>query len=65
MTQLEILKMARLGICGRMSKEEFHIYELETEGKRSDIAQARLKKLTAMFDEVNNLIAEEEDRAEQ
>lgn len=61
MTQYEILKMASIGICARMDKEEQINADTKKEyGRENSISVRKLEKLNAQFIEVSNMMGEME-----
>lgn len=59
MTQYEILKMASIGICARISREtEINERTLQEFGHENSICKRRLEKLNKQFDEVENMMGE-------
>lgn len=63
MTQLEILKLASIGICARIEKEkEINENTIKDLGRENDIALHHIKNMEQQFDEIMRLIGIAEQR---
>lgn len=61
MTQLEILNLASLGICAKLERYEATNARTKVElGRENSIAVHHIEKLRKQFDEISDLIFEQE-----